>query len=302
MTTIELIGVPFDGYGRPGNHAAAAGRLREVGFGRSTGRHEVIDRGDLALPAPDGERGGLTGMVNEQSLLGMTSLLNRRVAESVTAGRFPIVFGGDCSSLLGTVTGLRDALGGIGLLFIDGHEDTMPLDVSEDGEAANSEIGLLLGITGKLTAPTLRRRLPGLDREALAVLGPRDATWRRRFNVGSLRDYGVHLRDVHEVAADPAGAAREAVAHLVVGVERWWLHTDLDVLDPVEFAAQGLPDVDDEPGGLTWAQLAEVVVNAVEAGGCVGWSVAIYDPDQDPDGGDARRVVRLGAQVVSALP
>lgn len=36
------------------------------------------------------------------------------------------------------------------LLFVDGHEDTMPLDVSEDGEAANTEIGLLLELTGRL--------------------------------------------------------------------------------------------------------------------------------------------------------
>ena len=52
--------------------------------------------------------------------------------------------------LFGIVTGLRDHVGDVGLVFIDGHEDTMPLDVSEDGEAANTEIGLLLGLTGRL--------------------------------------------------------------------------------------------------------------------------------------------------------
>lgn len=301
MAEIELIGVPFDGYGRPGNQAGAASRLREAGFVDAS-RHVVIDGGELELPAGDGRRGDLTGMINEVALLAMIDALNRRVRAAMVAGRFPIVFGGDCSSLLGTMTGLRDAAGPVGLLFIDGHEDTMPLDVSEDGEAANAEIGLLLGITGKLLVPVLRNRLPALRPEALAVLGPRDDGWRRRFNVGSLRDLGVHLCDVDEVGADPTGVAGAAVDHIQAACKRWWLHIDVDVLDPVELPAQGLPDVDDEPGGLTWAQLTDVAVTAVERGGCLGWSIAIYDPDQDPDGRDARRIARFGSDLLAALP
>ena len=174
----------------------------------------------------------------------------------MAAERFPIVFGGDCSSLLGTICGLRDRFGRIGLVFIDGHEDTMPLDVSEDGEAANTEIGLLLGMTGRLLAGHLASRLPALERAELAVLGPRDERWRHQFNVGSLRDHGVWLRSVHEVASDPAAAALEAVRHVRAVDDRWWLHVDLDVLDPLEFRAQGLPGVDDEPGGLTVTELS----------------------------------------------
>jgi arginase len=98
---------------------------------------------------------------------------------------------------------LRDLRGHTGLLFVDGHEDTMPLEVSEDGEAANAEIGLLLGLTGKLLTGPLAERLPALPPAALAVLGPRDNDWRRRFNVGSLRDSCVWLRACGEVAVDP---------------------------------------------------------------------------------------------------
>ena len=132
----------------------------------------------------------------------------------------------------------------------------MPLDVSEDGEAANAEIGLLLGLTGRLLAGPLRDRLPALEPQGLAVLGPRDEAWRRQFNVGSLRDVGVWLRSEREVAADPAGAGRQAVEHVTSFASRWWLHVDLDVLDP-GFPAQGLPDVADEPGGMTWRQLSD---------------------------------------------
>jgi arginase len=189
-----------------------------------------------------------------------------------------------------------------GLLFVDGHEDTMPLDVSEDGEAANAEIGLLLGLTGRLLHGPLADRLPGLRRCELALLGPRDVQWRRQFNVGSLRDHGVWLRDCQEVARAPRDCAREAVRHLRDGCSRWWLHVDLDVLDPSVFSAQGLPDVEDEPGGLTWDQLTQALTVAVSSGGCVGMSIAIYDPDQDTDRSQAQRITSLVAEIAAALP
>ncbi|WP_276320579.1 arginase family protein [Amycolatopsis suaedae] len=190
--------------------------------------------------------------------------------------------------------------GRVGLLFVDGHEDTMPLGVSEDGEAANSTLGLLLGLTGRLLRGRLAGRLPCLGLDDLAVLGPRDAEWRRRFNVGSLRDSGVWLRDWTEVAAELEACGATAAAYLRKGPGRWWLHVDLDVLDPGVFPAQGLPGIEDEPDGLTWNQLTAVLTSAVPLGGCLGMSVAVYDPDQDPDRAGAHRVVRLIGAVLGA--
>ena len=293
MADIELIGVPFDGYGRAGNQTRAARVLHEAGLADAFDHHHVTDH-NLELPEPDPARGASTGLINEAALLAMTDALNIGVSEAVAAGRFPVVYGGDCSSLLGIVTGLRDHVGDVGLVFIDGHEDTMPLDVSEDGEAANTEIGLLLGLTGRLLPGGLGDRLPALQPEHLIVLGPRDDAWRRRFNVGTLADGGVWVAPLAEVADDPAGAGRAAITELAGHVNRWWLHIDLDVLDPVEFGAQGLPDVEDEPGGLTWVQLTDVVVSLFGSPvHCVGASLAIYDPDQDPDRVDADKIVEF---------
>ncbi|MDA0180994.1 arginase family protein [Solirubrobacter phytolaccae] len=279
---IELIGVPFDGYGRPGNQARAAAALRAAGLQAALGAH---DGGDVELPPGDPTRGPRTGLVNEGALLVMAERLGERLRAT---SRFPVVVGGDCSVLLGIIP----ALAPVGLLCVDGHEDTMPLDVSEDGEAANTEIGLLLGLTGRLLPVELRDRFAVLDRNALAMIGPRDDRWRARFNVGSLAGHGVWARALPDIT-DATGA--EAVAH--VG-RPWWLHVDLDVLDPADFPAQGVPGDDGTSGGLTWDRLTALLAAAVGAGGCVGMSFVIYDPDQDPTGLDARRIVRLIADVI----
>ena len=241
MAELEVIGVPFDGYGRPGHQAMAATVLRECGLLDAFGGHHLAVVDDLALPAPSARRGPDTSLINEAALVALTDSLNRRVGRAVADGRFPFVYGGDCSTLFGTMTGLRDHVGDVALVFVDGHEDTMPLDVSEDGEAANAEIGLLLGLTGRLVKGPLRDRLPALRPDLLAILGPRDRSWRRAFNVGSLRDRGIWLSAVDEVAADPSGAGRRTVEHLRQQTDRWWLHVDLDVLDPEQFARPGPP-------------------------------------------------------------
>ena len=300
MADIELIGVPFDGFGRDGHQARAAEALRDAGLREAFAGHRLTVE-DIELPEPTTARGPATGLLNEPALVAMAQILNDRVGAAVAADRFPFLYGGDCSTLLGTVTGLRDHVGDVGLVFVDGHEDTMPLDVSEDGEAANAEIGLLLGITGRLLSGALAAHLPALSREALVVLGPRDDEWRQRFNVGSVRDLGVFVAPLSEVAADPRDVGIRALSHLAQYSDRRWLHIDLDVLDPDEFAPQGVPEQDDEPGGLTWRQLTELVTLVVESKGCIGCSLAIYDPDLDHDGTGAAGIVEFARRIAAAL-
>ena len=299
--TIELIGVPFDGWGREGHQARAAAALRAAGLGDAFD-DEVAEHPDPALPPPLPGRSPGSGLINEIALLGMIHALRASVASALAEGRFPVVYGADCTVLLGAVPALRGAVGRAGLVFADGHEDTTPLDASPDGEAANMEIGLLLGLTGHAAPAALRRGLPALDCDALAMLGMRDAAWRRELNVASLADRGVLVRDADAVAADPAASGRAAAAHAAAHSAGWWLHVDVDVLAQSELAAQRVPGDEDRPGGLTWPQLTGALVAALGVPGCRGWSLSIYDPEQDPGGGDARRIVELVRELAPHLP
>jgi len=86
-------------------------------------------------------------------------------------------------------------------------------------------------------------------------------------------------------------------APAAAGLDRVWLHVDLDVLDQRE-----LPAVD-TPGspGLTFGQLGQLLSGLVAAGCVVGLDVTIYDPELDPAGEYAPRIVDCLASALAPL-
>ena len=292
---IDMIGVPFDGMGRSPGQAGAAEALRAAGLPAAFGPDAVMEP-DLMLPGPVAQRAAGSGLLNERALLHMIDALYRRVRSSLSAGRFPFVYGADCSVLLAAVPALRDIAGQAGLVFVDGHEDATPMDLSSSGEAANMEIALLLGLTGERAPQPLRGWLPALAPDAIAMLGPRDHLFRQAANVPTVADR-VWLRSADEVSADPPAYARMAIEHVAAHASRWWLHIDLDVLARSDFSACGAPGEVSLAGGLTWRQLTQISASALQDGGCAGWSMSVYNPDRDPDRSAARRIVEFVAQV-----
>jgi arginase len=292
---IDMIGVPFDGMGRSPGQAGAPQALRVAGLSAALGPDAAMEP-DLVLPGPVPQRAAGSGLLNERALLQMVDALHRRVRASLSAGRFPFVYGADCSVLLAAVPAVRDIAGRAGLVFVDGHEDATPMDLSLSGEVANMEIALLLGLTGERAPQPLRGQLPALTPGAIAMLGPRDHLFRQAANVPTVADR-VWLRSADEVSADPPGYARMAIEQVVAHASRWWLHIDLDVLALSDFAACGAPGEVSLAGGLTWRQLTEIGASVLQGGGCAGWSLTIYNPDLDPDHSAARRIVEFVAQV-----
>lgn len=80
------------------------------------------------------------------------------VSRTLLEGRFPLVIGGDCPVLLGCLAAVSAKnYSPIGLLFVDGHEDSYPAHQSHTCEAVDMELGFSLG----LGVPDLSRKAIG---------------------------------------------------------------------------------------------------------------------------------------------
>jgi arginase len=292
--------VAFDGMGRLGAQARTPAVLRAAGLQAAfAGRARTAP--DVVAPEPDPVRAAASGLLNEPALLSMLAELRTRVASSLSADRFPVLYGADCSVLLAAIPALSAALGEAGLVFLDAHEDATSMDASQSGEAANMEIALLLELTGERAPEPLWSWLPAVRPAAVAMLGQRDDAYRGKLNVPSIADR-VLLRPPDELCPDPAKAGREAAERVAAQAPGWWLHTDLDVLARSEFTACGAPGETLLPGGLTWSELTQIVSAALRTGGCRGWSIAVYNPDLDPGRQAAARTITFVTDAVRNWP
>lgn len=111
---------PYDS-GIPRSLDLAPAALRKLGL---VSRLGARDLGDVR-PAPYTDFSRTLGRVrNERQLEAYSLAIAERVSEVIAAGDFPLVVGGDCSIVLGTVLGARNATGRrIGLAYVDAHAD-----------------------------------------------------------------------------------------------------------------------------------------------------------------------------------
>jgi arginase len=139
------------------------------------------------------------------------------LADAVTAvlneGEFPVVLGGDCSILLGTMLALRRR-GRYGLLYIDGDADFYQPEVNPlNGAASASDLAFATG-RGPDVVTDIEGRRPLVRDDDAVVFACRDAADRERRGCQSL-PADLLVVDRYQVRRLGAGpAAREAVRYL----------------------------------------------------------------------------------------
>ena len=293
---VALIGVPFDSAGTATGVAQAPAALRAAGLltALQEAGSAVVDIGDVQVTPGDATRDAASGIIAPAALLAMVHNVRDAVSAAVAAGAVPLVIGGDCPVLLGCLAAIHEEP--VGLLFVDGHEDAWPPQMSTTGEAADMELGFLLGRFVDDLPDPLRSALPRIQPERVVVVGARDQQ--------ELADAGVESIDGVVDVIRTEGLTQAAIGTLVAeqldrldALGRWWLHVDLDVLSTKSLSAVDYR----QGGGLEWATLTAVTQRVLGARGVAGWTVTIYNPDLDPDGRQAATIVRYIARSASVL-
>jgi arginase len=286
---LSIIGVPTNSAGKKDGVARAPKALRRAGLAETLERTcNVRDRGDVIFSAPTTQRDSCSGVIAPGSLASMALGVRSAVSQAFQEGRFPLVIGGDCPVLLGCLMACKEQGGRTGLLFVDGHEDAYPAHQSPTGESADMELGFALGLEVPEQVQKAIGPAPLIRASEVCIMGARDKGVLLKAGVRSL-DGSVEMYSDSDLKNGIESLTKKAVDKLSRNTDRLWLHVDLDVL-----STESLPAVDyQQPGGINWQQLEALAKTALSSGKIAGCNVTIYNPDMDPDGRSARRIVEF---------
>jgi arginase len=256
----------------------APGALREHGLAAAL---NAAEGGDETPPAPYRDFMRPAGRCrNEDGVADYSRTLADRIAAAQPDGRFVVLVGGDCSIMLGALLGLRKAgRQPVGLAYIDAHADFATLEESPSGSPCSMNLALAVGRAGGPLA-----RLAGdhflVRGEHVAHIGRRDHA-EPEYGYAALVDWGVlDLPDSALAAIGIPGVVDQALARVTTCEAGFWIHFDVDVLDP-----ELMPAVDSPlPGGLDLRQAAALLAPLVHHPQALGLQLTNYDPGIDPDG------------------
>jgi arginase len=233
------------------------------------------------------DRDPLTQMRNADAIRIYAQNLADVVSPLVQAGQFPIVLGGDCSILLGTMLALH-RIGRYGLFFLDGHADFYQPEADLHGEAASMELALLSG-RGPDVVTNIEGFRPLVRDQEIVAFAFRDADHAAQEGSQDIHASAIHTYDLHQARTpDVVTVVTQAMEPLQrAELSGFWIHLDADVLHD-----EVMPAVDYRiPDGLQFDELSAVLSILLGTGRAVGMTITIFNPVLDNDGTLAQRLV-----------
>ena len=244
-------------------------------------------------PTPDPD----TQTLNAAALAAWSPRLADSVEAVLDRGDFPLILGGDCSILLGSMLALKRR-GRYGLLFIDGHTDFYQPEANPEREAASMDLAFATG-HGPALLSNIETRRPLVREEDTVAFGFRDAEEQAEFGSQPLPDAlrAYDLDTVRRMGVEKA--ARAAADHLTRDeLDGFFIHFDADSLDDAI-----MPAVDYRlSGGLSWHEMITTLQIALATGRAAGMEVTIYNPSLDEDGAAGRGLVDALARALGSTP
>lgn len=258
---VVLFGVPFDGTAsfRPGSRFAP-GAIRTDSYGletyspyadRDLAELRICDIGDLELPFGNADR--------------MLAAAEQAACEILSAGKRPVMLGGEHLVTLGAVRAMFKAYPGLHVLHLDAHTDLRDEFLGEP-----------------MSHATVIRRVWNL-------LGD-----------GRIHQFGIRSGEKaeFEFAAAHTDMHRFSLAGFAETLEALrgkpvYFTLDLDVLDPAYLPGTGTP----EPGGVGFSELLSAVLK-LHTLNLVGCDIVELAPHYDPSGASTAVACKLVREIL----
>ena len=233
------------------------------------------------------ERDQRTMLLNAKAIREYSQSLANVVSNVIAEKKFPIVLGGDCSVLIGTLLALRRK-GRYGLFFIDGHSDFYQPQASHTGEVADMELAIVSG-RGPDILTNIDNLRPLVRDTDVVVFGYRDSKQAAIDRSQNVKDTEMHVFDLLTVKElNIHSAASMAIERLLSNqLDGFWIHLDVDVLED-----SIMPAVDyRQSDGIGFSDLSQLLRILLASKNVVGMTITIFNPRLDFGGSIARRLV-----------
>ncbi len=190
--------------------------------------------------------------------------LSTRVRAIRESGDRALVLSGNCTSAIGTVAGLGPARTGV--LWFDAHGEFNTPETTASGFFDGMGLAVLTGRCWRRMADAVPDFAPVPGRNiVLAGLRDTDAEEQTALDASGI----VQIRNAVDLSA--------ALARVAPLIDHWYIHLDLDVLDPGEATAnQWVP-----PNGWSSADLVSAIARASELRPIGAIAIASLDPACD---------------------
>jgi arginase len=260
---IRLLLVPYDSGQRGVRMGAGPEHLRFAGL-----EQRLIAEGhkvDVEVIEP----ASMNWRAEVQTSFELMRAVATRVRAAVAAGSFPLVLSGNCLSAVGVIAGLG---AGTGVLWIDAHGDFNTPQTTMSGFLDGMTLATATGRCWTELARSIEGFEPVPD-EALAMFGVRD------LDPGEAA--ALSRCSIKRLSAEASPAEIEMVLQsLGEWMNRFYLHLDLDALDPSEGRANGYVS----RGGFSAAGLQKLLALIRRKLAVKAMTIASYDPAFDTEG------------------
>lgn len=231
----------------------------------------------LEPPAYEMEQDEPAGILNVEAASDYAIRQAQLMSRQLERDSFKLILGGDCSILIGSTLSLKQR-GKYGLFFLDGHTDYITPDLSQTGGIAGMDLAIAAGV-GDERLTNLEQCKPYVEPQHIFCVGNREYD---QDYVKPVLESDVHYYDLVRVRSEGIQPMIESFLAMMneQELDGFLIHLDVDVLNDTL-----MPAVDSrQPDGLSYDELAEILISLVSHRLAVGMEVSILDPSLDPDG------------------